>query len=71
MQVVKITSPVEASSIARHQITEKQFYDEINFHRAEKVASRMLESGLISTDEYSRIMAESRKIFVPLLAEIL
>lgn len=40
MQVTKITSTAEASSFAKHQITEKQFYDEINYYRAEKVASQ-------------------------------
>ncbi len=71
MQVTKITSPAEAPVPAAHRLTDKQFYDEINYHRAEKMAKKMLDAGLITSDEFDRILAESRKIFVPYLAEIL
>lgn len=71
MQVTKITSPAEPAAPAVHRLTEMQFYDELNYHRAEKLTKKMLENGLITTDEYDRILAESRKIFVPFLAEIL
>lgn len=71
MQVTKITSPAEAPVPATHQLTEKQLYDEINYYRAEKLTKKMLESGLITSDEHDRILAETRKIFVPYLAEIL
>lgn len=71
MQVTKITSPVEAPVPAARRLTDKQFYDEINYHRAEKLTKKMLDVGLITSDEYDRILAESRKIFVPYLAEIL
>ena len=71
MQVTKITAPPEAPTPVVRQLTEKQFYDEINYHRAEKMAKKMLDAGLITSDEFDRILAESRKIFVPYLAEIL
>ena len=72
MQVTKITTPAEAPVPAeKHRLTDKQFYDEINYHRAEKLMKKMLEKGLITSDEYDRILAEARKIFVPYLAEIL
>lgn len=71
MQVTKITSPAEVPVPATHQLTEKQLYDEINYYRAEKLTKKMLESGLITSDEYDRILAETRKIFVPYLVEIL
>ena len=71
MQVTKITAPPEAPTPAVRQLTEKQLYDEINYHRAEKLTKKMLEKGLITADEYDRILAETRKIFVPYLAEIL
>ena len=35
------------------------------------MAKKMLDAGLITSDEFDRILAESRKIFVPYLAEIL
>ena len=71
MQVTQITSPAEAPSPAPHRLTEKQFYDELNYHRAEKLTKKMLDKGLITSDECDRILAEARKIFVPYLAEIL
>ena len=71
MKVMEITSAAEASTPAVQRLTEEQFYDEINYHRAEKMAKKMLEQGLITSDEFNRILAESRKIFVPYLAEIL
>ena len=71
MQVTKITSPVEAPVPAAHRLTDKQFYDEINYHRAEKLTKKMLDAGLITSDEYDRILAESLKIFVPYRADIL
>ena len=71
MQVTKITSPADAPVPAAHQLTEKQFYDEINYYRAEKLTKKMLDAGLITSDEYDRILAETRKIFVPFLARIL
>ena len=46
-------------------------YDEINYYRAEKLTLKMLEKGLITPEESDRILAESRKIFVPVLAGLL
>ena len=71
MQVTKITSPAETPVPAAHRLTEKQFYDEINYHRAEKMTKKMLDAGLITSEEHDRILAEVRKIFVPFLAELL
>ena len=71
MQVTKITSPAETKAPAAHRLTDKQLYDEINYHRAEMLTKKMLEKGLITADECDKILAETRKIFVPYLAEIL
>ena len=71
MEVTKITYLPEADTPAESGVTKKQFYDEINYYRAEKMTQKMLESGLITDDERNRIMGEARKIFVPYLAAIL
>lgn len=70
MQVTKITSPSKAAVPAGHQLSEKQLYDEINYRRSEKLTKKMLETGLITTEEYDKILAEIRKIFVPILVDI-
>ena len=71
MQVTKITSPAEVPAPAAHRLTEKQLYDEINYYRAEKLTKKMLDAGLITPDEYDKILEEARKIFVPILAELM
>ena len=71
MQVKKITTLAQEPVPATHDMSEKQLYDEINYHRAEKLTLKMLEKGLITPEESDRILAESRKIFVPVLARLL
>ena len=71
MQVTKITSPAEASASSVNRLSDKQFYDEINYYRAEKLMNKMFDAGLVTADEHDRILAETRKIFVPFLADIL
>ena len=71
MQVTKITSPAEVPAPAAHRLTEKQLYDEINYYRAEKLTKKMLDAGLITPDEHDKILKEARKIFVPILAELM
>ena len=71
MQVTKITTPTEPAVPKAHQLSEKQLYDEINYRRAEKLTEKMLEKGLITVDESDRILSEARKIFVPIMAELL
>lgn len=71
MQVTKITSPAEVPAPAAHRLTEKQLYDEINYYRAEKLTKKMLDAGLITPDEHDKILEEARKIFVPILAELM
>lgn len=70
MQVTKLTSPADTSVPAGHQLSEKQLYDEINYRRSEKLIKKMLAAGLITPDECDKILAEIRKIFVPILADI-
>ena len=70
MQITKLTSPTDISVPAGHQLSEKQLYDEINYRRSEKLIKKMLAAGLITPDECDKILAEIRKIFVPILADI-
>lgn len=71
MQVTMITTPAEPVVPASQEITEKQLFDEINYFRAEKLTKKMLEQGLITADECDKILAEARKIFVPIMAELM
>ena len=71
MQVTKITSTADTTVPANRKLTDKQMYDEINYHRAEKLTKKMLDAGLITSVEYDKIISEVRKIFVPYLIDIL
>jgi hypothetical protein len=71
MQVTKITTPEEKTMPAIRRLTERQLYDELNYYRAEKLAEKMLEKGLINAEEYDNVLAEIRKIFVPILVDLL
>ena len=71
MQVTRITTPAEKPMPAALRLTEEQMYNEINYYRAEKMAKKMLDKGLISAEEYDRILVECRKIFVPLFADLM
>lgn len=71
MKVLQITSPAEVPLSAVPRLTDKQIYDEINCYRAQKLVKKMLDADLITLDEYNQILAETRKIFVPFLGEIL
>ena len=71
MQVTRITAPAEKPMPTARGLTEEQMYNEINYYRAEKMAKKMLDKGLITADENDRILAECRRIFVPFLAELM
>ena len=71
MKVIRITTPAESSVPAAHRLTDKQLRDEINYYRVEKLIKKMQEAGLITADDSDKILRETRKIFVPVLAEIL
>ncbi len=71
MQVTKITSPSDSMPSTSNIYTEKQFYDEINYHRAENLTKKMMETGLITSEECSKILSEARKIFTPFMVELL
>lgn len=53
------------------KITDKQLYDELNGFRAEKLLQKLLDKGLINSEELKKILTEVRKIFVPIYAELM
>ena len=71
MQVTKSMAPAGPHMPMTQRLSEKQLYDEINYHRAKELSEKMLEKELITADEYDKLLAEIRKIFVPILAELL
>ena len=51
--------------------TDKQLYDELNGYRAEKLIRKLQEQGFITGEEFKRILAEVRKIYVTIYAELM
>jgi predicted transcriptional regulator len=50
--------------------TKEKLQDELNYQRAQKIAEILLDSGLISIEEFNRLSDINFKTFPPLLAEI-
>ena len=71
MQVTKITTPLAEVTVPEHRYKPEQLQNEFNYIRAEKITKKMYEKGLISREEFDRIMAENKRIFSPYLAAIL
>jgi hypothetical protein len=71
MQITKLSSDFameHCSEVARQ--TDEELQREFDYYIAEKLTKQMLEKGLISTDECTRILAENRHFFSPILAEL-
>jgi predicted transcriptional regulator len=50
--------------------TKEKLQAELDYQRAQKIAKLLLDSGLISADEFKRFSDINFKTFPPLLAEI-
>ena len=71
MQVTKLSSDCAMKHC--HEVnkqTDEELQREYDFYVAERIVKKMLEKGLISVDECTRISAENRRIFSPLFAEL-
>ena len=70
MQVTEVTSTATQPT-ALSQITHEQLQHEFNFLRAEHLTKTMLNRGLITADEYRRIMVENVVTFPTFISQIL
>lgn len=70
---MKVTKLEDAHSIQyeAEKLTEAALQNEHDYLVAERLTKKLLEKGLISQEEYDKIVAKNRKTFPPLLAEIL
>ena len=70
MQVTEVTSATTSSTVLS-QITQEQLQQEFNFLRAEHLTKTMLNQGLITADEYRRVMVENVVTFPTFISQIL
>lgn len=69
--VTTITEPESIPVLLKPHITDEQLKREYNYCMAQKILKSMLEKGLISADEFNKIMRKNRETFSPYLAEIM
>lgn len=70
MQVTKIVnSEISYNDIPKPTNTEIQ--NEYNFILAEQMTKKLLDKGLISVDEFNKIMAKNRRSFSPYISRIM
>lgn len=70
MKVTKLED-VHSIQYKSEKLTEAALQNEHDYLIADRLTKKLLEKGLISQDEYDKIMAKNRKTFPPILAEIL
>lgn len=70
MKVTKLEE-IESIQYKSEKLTEAALQNEHDYLVAERLTKKLLEKGLVSLDEYDKIMAKNRKTFPPLLAEIM
>ncbi len=71
MQITKVDPLAQEEIKPSHTFTQKQLQAEFNYMQAEKITKMLLEKGIITSEEYDRIMVENRRTFPTFLAPIL
>ena len=70
MQVTKIAGgEISYNDITRP--TNEEMQNEYNYILAEQMTRKLLDRGLISVDEFDKIMAKNRRSFSPFISKIL
>lgn len=69
MQVTQITDKgIIASDLPK--VTDEEMQNEYNYIFAEQLTRKLLDKGLITADEFEKIMAKNRRSFQPFLSRI-
>lgn len=50
--------------------TNEDMQNEYNYYLSEQLTKKLLDEGLISSDEFDKIMAKNRKTFSPFISKI-
>lgn len=70
-KIIKITDEMQESRIKVRSISQEQLQREFDYIQSEKILNKMLEKGLITEAEFSKITKLNRQTFSPFLAEIM
>lgn len=69
--VIKITEQNQVPVPLKYQMTEEQMRKDYYYYLSQKIIKLMLDKGLITDDEFHRIMKLNRQSFSPNLVEIM
>ena len=71
MQVTKIMPSDQETTPVAHKFTQEELQMEFNYMQAERITKKLLERGLITDEEFDRIMAENKRTFPTFLSPLL
>lgn len=63
--------PNESTNTQSEYFTQKRIQGDLDYRRAQNIAQKMLDDGLISVAEFNKLTAINRETFSPLFAEIM
>lgn len=70
MQVTKLTAEQIGAAPEKHQYTIEEMQREYNYVRAEQMTKKLFNKGLITEEEYNKIMTKNRQVFSPILSDL-
>lgn len=71
MKVTKLTPEQMNAVPKKHEYTEEELQREYSYMLAQQMTGKLLEKGMISEEEYHKIMAKNRGTFSPKLTAIM
>ncbi len=69
MQVTQIVDGIMTADVPKP--TDQEMQNEYNYFLAEQMTKKLLDKGLISVDEFNKIMVKNRRSFSPLISKII
>lgn len=69
MQVTQIADGIMTVDVPKP--TDQEMQNEYNYFLAEQMTKKLLDKGLISVDEFNKIMVKNRRSFSPLISKII
>ena len=69
MQVTQIPDGIMNTEVLKP--TNEEMQNEYNYYLAEQLTKKLLDEGLISIDEFDKIMAKNRQSLSPFISKII
>ena len=68
---MNIQQKTEITNVKSGYFAQERIQSDLNYHRAQGIAKKMLDDNLISVAEFNKLTAINRETFSPLFAEIM